>query len=1078
MSWLRATLIAVLALAVALGAVLVWLTRADLSFLKPQLESLVTVQTGRAFTIGGAFSLEVGRRTVVVAEDLRLGNAEWASNPAMARIGRARAEFDLFSLLRGPVLIHLIEVADAELLLEKPADHAGNWVISSREPGADDPFTLPIVGDVVIDTLSVTYIDPELEGPLKVKLDQARQHYDPESDGLTGSASGDVNGRPVQVSSQVSPLAAVILGADFDFEFSLVANAVTLAAQGHMDDLGAPRRPALDVRLWSPDVNLITNALGAEEFGDGALDLSVKLTPGPDAVTLTADGDLAGLKVSVNAAADDLSSLRESSLTASIQGPHFGRLMDVLGLEGLPDDPFQGSGQVERSGATLTLDNVVLDVGGTRLEVDGQTGGFPGIDAASLRLRLEGPDLGRFRSFLSLPEWAVGAFAVSGSIDHSESRTDELDVKIATALANVKLHGPIGDPPNYVGSELTLTASGRDLRALVTTTAAKAKASTMLEAIPAKPFRSGGRLAVSRREFDVSDAYLEIEDSRVDIEGSISRRADLVGSRITVTARGRELEDLVTDTAGLDFQPTPFEITGTVERLPGAVRLHEFRLAGESGNELRLNAELGLPFPGSREVQVDLIARGPDVSALPVQPQRFDLQPLPFEARLRGSLRDDRLTVETGQVSLGDADLDWRGTFGLPPELSATDSTLAVTIPDLASLGSLNGERLPAAPLKLHAQASGTQSTFRLDRLEAELGASKISGNMQVDVRGARPRVEAKVHLPLLEVPMGEGIDNAHREPPADGRLIPDVVVPLDRLTAMDGSFELTIDELRFGNVAFTQGFASAVLDDGALRVERFDVRPPSGRVQGSFTLRPQDGAAHVHFELQGDRVALNVAANTGPSAEPSNNVVFDLGVDLRARGATARELAATLNGHLSALSDGGRVYNRQLAMAFGGFGRELLGSINPFIRNDPYTDLSCVVVRLAATDGILNTDPYVAIRSDKLNLVTSGSANLATERIAFTFNALPRGRLSISATELINPYVRVSGTMLKPTLSLDSKGAAVTGGAAALTGGLSLIAQATWKRTFGSRDVCGKVLEEARAAEAAEKEDAAVTRP
>ena len=136
MSWLRATLIAVLALAVALGAVLVWLTRADLSFLKPQLESLVTVQTGRAFTIGGAFSLEVGRRTVVVAEDLRLGNAEWASNPAMARIGRARAEFDLFSLLRGPVLIPLIEVADAELLLEKPADHAGNWVISSREPGA------------------------------------------------------------------------------------------------------------------------------------------------------------------------------------------------------------------------------------------------------------------------------------------------------------------------------------------------------------------------------------------------------------------------------------------------------------------------------------------------------------------------------------------------------------------------------------------------------------------------------------------------------------------------------------------------------------------------------------------------------------------------------------------------------------------------------------------------------------------------------------------------------------------------------------------------------------------------------
>jgi hypothetical protein len=133
------------------------------------------------------------------------------------------------------------------------------------------------------------------------------------------------------------------------------------------------------------------------------------------------------------------------------------------------------------------------------------------------------------------------------------------------------------------------------------------------------------------------------------------------------------------------------------------------------------------------------------------------------------------------------------------------------------------------------------------------------------------------------------------------------------------------------------------------------------------------------------------------------------------------------------------------------------------------------VVFRFSATDGILKADPYLAIRSDKLNLVSSGFANLATERIDFTFNALPRLRLSISATELINPYVRVSGTLLKPTLSLDSRSAAVTGGAAALTGGLSLLAQATWKRTFGSRDACGKALEELRAEEGAA---AAVTPP
>ena len=45
---------------------------------------------------------------------------------------------------------------------------------------------------------------------------------------------------------------------------------------------------------------------------------------------------------------------------------------------------------------------------------------------------------------------------------------------------------------------------------------------------------------------------------------------------------------------------------------------------------------------------------------------------------------------------------------------------------------------------------------------------------------------------------------------------------------------------------------------------------------------------------------------------------------------------------------------------------------------------------------------------------------------------------------------------------------------AAALTGGLSLLAQATWKRTFGSRDACGKALEDLRGDDGA----AAVTPP
>ena len=65
---------------------------------------------------------------------------------------------------------------------------------------------------------------------------------------------------------------------------------------------------------------------------------------------------------------------------------------------------------------------------------------------------------------------------------------------------------------------------------------------------------------------------------------------------------------------------------------------------------------------------------------------------------------------------------------------------------------------------------------------------------------------------------------------------------------------------------------------------------------------------------------------------------------------------------------------------------------------------------------------------------------------------------------DLINPYIRVRGTLDTPRLSIGKSGTALTGGAAAITGGLSILAQAALDRTFRAKDPCGKALAEARA--------------
>ena len=84
-------------------------------------------------------------------------------------------------------------------------------------------------------------------------------------------------------------------------------------------------------------------------------------------------------------------------------------------------------------------------------------------------------------------------------------------------------------------------------------------------------------------------------------------------------------------------------------------------------------------------------------------------------------------------------------------------------------------------------------------------------------------------------------------------------------------------------------------------------------------------------------------------------------------------------------------------------------------------------------------------------------SLDLKSERFNTTVRTTPERALSISAGELVNPYVQVVGTLAAPRLAVDETGLLITGGAAVATGGLSILARGIWDRLARSRDPCGQ---------------------
>jgi hypothetical protein len=144
----------------------------------------------------------------------------------------------------------------------------------------------------------------------------------------------------------------------------------------------------------------------------------------------------------------------------------------------------------------------------------------------------------------------------------------------------------------------------------------------------------------------------------------------------------------------------------------------------------------------------------------------------------------------------------------------------------------------------------------------------------------------------------------------------------------------------------------------------------------------------------------------------------------------------------------------------FSEFILELFQALNPFATRSDYTELECVVLAADVDDGRAELSPIV-MRTRELTILSKGVIDLDTEQLDLQFNTKPRKGIGISAGVLIKPLLKVGGTLAEPALELDPGGAVVSGGAAVVTMGLSLLAQSLADRYFASADPCGDARRE-----------------
>jgi hypothetical protein len=220
----------------------------DLGILEPQIERWASDAKVREFAVEGRLNIDLGRQGVVVAEKIRLADADRTGDDDMLTIGYAEVRVDTWSLFRGPVRTDLIRIDNTDLRLTQTDSGEANWELApvstppADEQGSDAVPAGVLVRQIVVDDARIVYSIPERVGPLDVQIDRLEQSQQP-GDVLQVNLQGTVGGRDVSARGKVGSWYALLPQEDVEFELHAELDTLTITSRGRIDNLAAPRRP-------------------------------------------------------------------------------------------------------------------------------------------------------------------------------------------------------------------------------------------------------------------------------------------------------------------------------------------------------------------------------------------------------------------------------------------------------------------------------------------------------------------------------------------------------------------------------------------------------------------------------------------------------------------------------------------------------------------------------------------------------------------------------------------------------------------------------------------------------------------
>jgi uncharacterized protein involved in outer membrane biogenesis len=843
-----------------------------------------------------------------------------------------------------------------------------------------------------------------------------------------------------------------------DVQFDIVAD-----VSDHPNFVGT----RAEIKASGPNLQTVTMALGLEQAPADSFELTFELERVAEGMKIeTGSLLIANDQISLQGLVGDNPMQADTDIQFDISIPNLARTLTSFGRDAdeLPDAKLQASGRIERGTDSFLLHDVRAYIGEGHdylLTIDGQINPESDFVGSKLQVSAKGKSLGALTDAAGVEGMPGLPFELSGSVTRLENGISVEDGKARVGEDHATLRGFVADKPLQGNTDISFDARAPDLKASLT------RFGVDIPELPAGPFDAAGEIRFQGKHFAIRNFRATLAGAKLGVDGRLGPFPELDGTKLKVQLDGADLLRLLPDEQYFSAFDKPFGLSAEV-----AVNDNQLSLSGVSAfvDKFRLSADVELSLsPALGSGRFSIHAASPDL--FPLIPRLKDISvpdtsALKFDAK--GTWADKLWTLEQFSLHLGDGYILANGIIDGPPNFTQTDLRSTLKISSMSKFNVLAGREFPdeAAHLTLH--LIGNDEVMTVEEFEGTLGESDISGEFtfragevnEIDFGLRSKKLNLAPYLPELTEEDAPKTDSSATQPKSS-RVIPDTIIPIDELRNYEVSANIDIAELVLRHRTLSDVLAIAVIEDGALKLTKFNIRSSEGEeFSGSLDLHPVESGAEFLLGIKGSGLSMGLSATTVEEVKALPRYSVD--AVLHGMGKTVRELAGSLNGYTRIVLGPGDIRTGALSFFTNDFLSEVLTTVNPFAVSDPYTHYECAAVLMRIKDGIVEGRPAAVLQSTRLRIFTNVAIDLKTEKLNATIRTVPRKGLGLSFSDLINPYTMISGTLASPSLTLDPEGALIEGGAAVATGGLSILAKRFNERFLAAKDACGKAIKDA----------------